>query len=201
MSTRREVVIVDGGGANIASLQFALERLGATGILSRDAVRIREARHLILPGVGAARAAMDRLHATGLDQLIPTLEQPVLGVCLGLQLLFDASEEDQAGCLGLIPGTVQRFVPAPSRPVPHMGWNQVRRVRDCPLLADVPDGGYFYFVHSYAAPVGPSAVAVSEYGRPFAAVVQQGNFLATQFHPERSGELGARVLRNFLEQY
>lgn len=201
MSTQREVVIVDGGGANIASLQFALERLGATGILSRDPARIRGARHLILPGVGAARAAMDRLQSAGLDVLIPTLEQPVLGICLGLQLLFEASEEDQAKCLGILPGTVKRFVPAPSRPVPHMGWNQVRKVRDCPLLMDIPDGGYFYFVHSYAAPVGPSSVAIADYGQPFAAVVEMGNFLATQFHPERSGALGARVLRNFLDRY
>lgn len=201
MSTRPEVVIVDGGGANIASLQFALERLGATSVLSQDAARIRAARYVILPGVGAARAAMDRLEAAGLDRLISTLEQPVLGICLGLQLLFDASEEGQAECLGIIPGTVQQFASAPSRPVPHMGWNQLRKVRDCPLLAGIPDGGYFYFVHSYAAPAGPSAVAVSDYGRPFAAVVQQTNFLATQFHPERSGDLGARVLRNFLEQY
>lgn len=201
MSATREIAIVDGGGANIASLQFALQRLGATGILTRDPARIRSASHVILPGVGAARAAMDRLTGAGLASLVPTLSQPVLGICLGLQLLFESSEEDDVPCLGIIPGQVQRFVSAPERPVPHMGWNQVRQVRDCQLLAGIPDGSHFYFVHSYAAPAGPAAVAVADYGRPFAAAVQQGNFLATQFHPERSGPLGAAVLRNFLERY
>lgn len=196
-----QVAIVDGGGANIASLKFALARLGVAGELTVDPTLIRGASHVILPGVGAARSAMDRLRETGLDTLIPNLAQPVLGICLGLQLLFQKSEEDDCDCLGILPGSVLRFRPAPGRPVPHMGWNQVRCARDCALLADVPDNSYFYFVHSYAAETGEMTVGCTEYGWPFSAVVESGNFLATQFHPERSGPLGAQVLRNFLERY
>jgi imidazole glycerol-phosphate synthase subunit HisH len=151
--------------------------------------------------VGAARAAMDRLQQKSLDVLIPELTQPVLGICLGLQLLFDRSEEDETPCLGILQGVVRRFDAAPGRPVPHMGWNQVAATRQSPLLAGVPDGGYFYFVHSYAAEVGRATVGQASYGWPFSAVVESGNFLATQFHPERSGVLGARVLENFLRHY
>jgi glutamine amidotransferase len=198
---RPRIAIVDGGGANIASLRFALARLGADSELTVEPAVIESASHVILPGVGAARAAMDRLRDKGLTGLIPRLSQPVLGICLGLQLLFDSSEEDDTCCLGILPGAVRRFTPAPGRPVPHMGWNQVSRARECPLLADVPDGSYFYFVHSYAAEAGPMTVGQTDYGWPFSAVVADRNFLATQFHPERSGPLGAQVLRNFLERY
>jgi imidazole glycerol-phosphate synthase subunit HisH len=196
-----QVVIIDGGGANIASLLFALARLGVTAELTADADRIRAASHVILPGVGAARAAMDRLRQTGLDVVIPGLTQPVLGICLGLQLLFERSEEDDAQCLGVLKGTVRRFTPAAGRPVPHMGWNQVVPLRSSELLAGVPDGSYFYFVHSYAAEVGTDTVGRTDYGWPFSAVVESGNFLATQFHPERSGAIGARVLKNFITRY
>lgn len=195
------VAIIDGGGANIASLQFALKRLGVEGQLTADAAVIRAASHVILPGVGAARAAMDRLRQNGLDAVIPGLTQPVLGICLGLQLLFERSEEDDTGCLGLLKGTVRRFTAAPGRPVPHMGWNQVTPVRTSALFAGIADSSYFYFVHSYAAEVGPATVGRSDYGWPFSAVVESRNFLATQFHPERSGVLGARVLGNFLSRY
>lgn len=198
---RKSVAIVDGGGANIASLQFALSRLGVSSTLTHDPSVIRSASHVILPGVGAARAAMDHLRDKGLARLIPELAQPVLGICLGLQLLFDHSEEDDSDCLGVIPGTVRRFTPATGRPVPHMGWNQVAAVRKCPLLADVADNNHFYFVHSYAAESGPMTVGLTEYGWAFSAVVEWKNFLGTQFHPERSGPLGARVLHNFLERY
>lgn len=193
-----DVAIVDGGGANIASLKFALERLGVTGELTVDPAVIRAAARVILPGVGAARSAMDQLRRTGLDKVIPELTQPVLGICLGLQLLFEKSEEDNSECLGILKGSVLRFSPAPGRPVPHMGWNQVRTVRPNTLLAGIPDDSYFYFVHSYAAETGETTVGCAEYGWPFAAVVESGNFSATQFHPERSGPIGAQVLRNFL---
>ena len=199
--TQKTVAIVDGGGANIASLQFALARLGVTGELTMDTTAIRSASHVILPGVGAARAAMDRLQQRGVADLIPRLTQPVLGICLGLQLLFETSEEDDTRCLGILRGSVRRFTPAPGRPVPHMGWNQVMPVRDCPLLADVPANSYFYFVHSYAAETGSTTTGRADYGWPFSAVVEAGNFLATQFHPERSGPMGARVLSNFLSRY
>lgn len=192
------VAIIDGGGANIASLQFALQRLGHEGVLTTDAEFIRAADHVILPGVGAARAAMDRLESLGLDRVIPDLRQPVLGICLGMQLLFEASAEDDARCLGIIPGTAQRFEPAADRPVPHMGWNQLHRTAAAPILAGVPDEAYCYFVHSYVLPVGPATIATADYGWPFSAMVQQGNFLATQFHPERSGAVGALILQNFL---
>jgi len=194
------VAIVDGGGANIASLTFALARLGVKGRLTADPGVIRAASHVILPGVGAARSAMQRLKDTGLETVIPKLTQPVLGICLGLQLLFERSEEGDSICLGVLPGAVRRFDPAAGRPVPHMGWNRVIQVRNSPLLSDIPDGSYFYFVHSYAAETGDTTVACTEYGWSFSAVVQSGNFLATQFHPERSGLLGSQVLRNFLER-
>ncbi len=196
-----KVAIIDGGGANIASLRFALARLGVDGVLTADPGTIQSASHVILPGVGAARAAMDRLRQKGLDVVIPRLTQPVMGICLGLQLLFERSEEDDTECLGILEGVVRHFAAEPGRPVPHMGWNQVAATRPSPLLAGVPDGGYFYFVHSYAAEPGPATVGQAEYGWPFSAVVESRNFIATQFHPERSGPLGARVLDNFLRHY
>ncbi len=199
--TQRSVAIVDGGGANIASLQFALARLGVTSELTVDPAVIRSASHVILPGVGAAHPAITRLRERGLADLIPRLTQPVLGICLGLQLLFERSEEDDTECLGILKGTVRRFLPAPGRPVPHMGWNQVMPVRNSPLLADVPDNTYFYFVHSYAAEEGPMTTGRADYGWSFSAVIEAQNFLATQFHPERSGPFGARVLNNFLNRY
>jgi glutamine amidotransferase len=192
------VAIIDGGGANIASLRFALDRFGRESVLTSDAGIIRSASHVILPGVGAARAAMDKLVAAGLDRLIPRLTQPVLGICLGMQLFFDASEEDGAACLALMVGVARRFAPAPDRPVPHMGWNRLHRCQGSPLLDGVDDGAYCYFVHSYALPAGPTTVATADYGWEFSAVASQGNFFATQFHPERSGPTGAAILRNFL---
>lgn len=192
------IAIVDGGGANIASLCFALERLGVAGELTTDPERIRSAGRVILPGVGAARDAMDRLRARGLDQLIGELRQPVLGICLGLQLLFERSEEESAECLGLLPGTALRFVADAEHSVPHMGWNRVQAKPPSRLLAGLPDGAQFYFVHSYAVPVTAHTTGVCEYGREFSAVVERDNICATQFHPERSGENGARVLANFL---
>lgn len=201
MSTgSREVVIVDGGGANIASLNLALQRLGYTGALSSDPATIRAASHVILPGVGAARAAMERLQKAGLDSLIPELRQPVLGICLGLQLLYESSDEDDVACLGILPGRVRRFSPAPGRPIPHMGWNQIRRRRESPLLDGIPEDSYFYFVHSYAADVSDHTIATTDYGWPFTAVAGRDNFYAAQFHPERSGPLGARILDNFLSR-
>ncbi|MCC7258537.1 MAG: imidazole glycerol phosphate synthase subunit HisH [Gammaproteobacteria bacterium] len=195
------VAIVDGGGANIASLRFALARLGREGVLTTDAGVIRAASHVILPGVGAARAAMDKLREAGLDTLIPQLTQPLLGICLGMQLLFEASEEDDTRCLGILPGTARRFEAAPGRPVPHMGWNRLRRRSAAPLLDGIDDGAWCYFVHSYALPVTDSTLASASYGHDFAAVAGRGNVLAAQFHPERSGTAGARLLQNFLERY
>jgi glutamine amidotransferase len=192
------VAIIDGGGANIASLTFALGRLGWHGVLTTDIATIRSADRVILPGVGAARAAMDRLQGSGLDQLITGLQQPLLGICLGMQLLFDASGEDDTPCLGILRGTARRFTAQPDRPVPHMGWNRLRRRRDCPLLEGVEDQAHVYFVHSYALPLSDATIASADYGWEFSAAVAHGNYFATQFHPERSGAPGARILENFL---
>ena len=191
-------VIIASGGANLASLRFALQRLGCDAPVSEDPALIESASHVILPGVGAARDAMNRLAAAGLVEIIPRLRQPVLGICLGLQLLYTGSDEDDAKCLGIIPGQARRF-PASSRlPVPQIGWNEVQKVADTPLLSGLDDGGYAYFIHSYALPEGPQTCGVAEYGGVFSAMVQHDNFFATQFHPERSARFGAAVLANFL---
>ena len=192
------VAIIDGGGANIASLQFALARLGVTGQLTVDPDIIMSASHVILPGVGAAVDSMDRLTTAGLVELIPNLRQPVLGICLGLQLLFAASEEDDATCLGVFPGKARWFESTPERAVPHMGWNQIQQTRSSDLLTRIADGSYFYFVHSYAVDVSDDTLAVADYGIPFTAIAERANFSATQFHPERSGAHGAQLLKNFL---
>lgn len=193
------LAIIDGGGANIASLKFALARLGRDDArLTTDPDLILAARHVILPGVGAARDAMERLQSADLVELIGELTQPLLGICLGMQLLFESSAEDQADCLGLLPGRAERFDPAPDRSVPHMGWNRVWRERDDELLRDIDDGAQFYFVHSYALPTGEHTIGRCDYGRAFSAVVRRDNVMGTQFHPERSGTHGARLLANFL---
>ena len=193
-----DVAIIDGGGANIASLQFALRRLGAESELTTDRDTIRSAERVILPGVGAAADAMGRLQSADLAEFIPTLTQPLLGICLGMQLLFDSSEEEDAECLGIIKGRARLFEAAEDRPVPHMGWNRVTQRGDSRLMAGIEDGAYFYFVHSYAVDVVDATVGVADYGREFTAVVAQDNFYGTQFHPERSGEWGAQLLKNFL---
>ncbi len=193
-----EAVIIDSGGANLASLQFALERLGATATVSSDARTISAAPRVLLPGVGSAADAMQRLHRSGIAQLLPQLRQPVLGICLGMQLLFERSAEGTTECLGLLPGTVRRLEAAPGRPVPHMGWNLLHQSRPDPLLAGIASGDYFYFVHSYAVPASQVTLACVTYGEPVSAVVRRGNFWGTQFHPERSASPGARLLANFL---
>jgi len=191
-------VIVDAGGANIASLQIAMQRLGRPAALSADAAEIERGSHVILPGVGAAADAMARLERAGLVSVIPRLRQPVLGICLGMQLLYEASEEGGARCLGVIPGHVRRMRPAQGRPVPHMGWNRVEIRRNHALLEGLDDGDYAYFVHSYCAPLGADTVAACEYEDAFTAVACHDNFYGAQFHPERSARLGSRFLANFL---
>lgn len=191
-------MIVANGGANIASLQYALERLNVTSLVSAEPETIRAAPHVILPGVGAAGDAMMRLRRDHLHELLPTLRQPVLGICLGMQLLFEASDEGHTRCLGIIPGRATRFAEAPGRRVPHIGWNTVDILRESALLAGLKVDDYAYFVHSYALPVSRATVASTCYGAPFTACVEWGNFYGAQFHPERSAAVGARVLKNFL---
>ncbi|MGB6489005.1 MAG: imidazole glycerol phosphate synthase subunit HisH [Steroidobacteraceae bacterium] len=193
-----EAVIIDSGGANLASLQFALERLGARAFVSSDARAIAGAPRVLLPGVGSAADAMQRLRRSGLAELLPTLRQPVLGICLGMQLLFERSAEGTTECLGVLPGAVRRLEVARGRPVPHMGWNQLLDPREDPLLEGIEPGEYFYFVHSYAVPTSEMTLAHVRYGAAVSAAVRRGNFWGTQFHPERSASAGARLLGNFL---
>jgi imidazole glycerol-phosphate synthase subunit HisH len=197
-STLAETVIIDSGGANLASLQYAFERLGARTHVTTDAGEINAAARVVLPGVGAAANAMQRLRNSGVAALLPKLTQPVLGICLGMQLLFEHSEEGSTDCLGILPETVRRLRPAPGLPVPHMGWNQLAPVRDDPILEGITPNEYVYFVHSYAAPVSAITLATADYGIPVSAVVRKGNFWGAQFHPERSAGTGARLLANFL---
>ena len=193
------VAIIDSGGANIASLLFALERLGYDATLTTSAEVITAADRVILPGVGAAADAMQRLRDSGLVDVIRGLQQPVLGICLGMQLLADASEEEDVDCLGIIPGVVRRLQVADGFPVPNMGWCPVARTAETPVLDGIEDGSYFYFVHSYALPPSDFTLATACHADAFSAVVGRGNFIAAQFHPERSSADGARLLRNFLE--
>lgn len=192
------VALVDCGGANIASLRFALERLGVDARFTQDPEDIEQADRVVLPGVGAAGAGMHRLDSAGLTDLIPRLTQPVLGICLGMQLLYEVSSENETPCLGVIPGRVALLEGSRDLTIPHMGWNQVVGGGATDLMDEIPDGAWFYFVHSYAAPVTADCIGQTEHGRRFASVVRKGNFLGVQFHPERSGRQGQQLLRNFL---
>lgn len=193
------IAIVDTGGANHTSIQDALLRLGCESEVTVDSARIRASSHVILPGVGHAAFAMDKLRNEGLIDVIAKLEQPVLGICLGMQLLFSSSEEGDAVGLGILPGRVTRLEAHPDFRVPHMGWNQLQRTaRTSRLLSDIDPQAYFYFVHSYRVPSGEWTVAESQAPHSLPAVIEARNFMATQFHPERSSTHGARLLQNFL---
>jgi len=193
------VVLVDSGGANIGSVRYALERLGVQATMSAAAQVIRAADRVILPGVGAAGPAMARLNELALVDVLRSLTQPLLGICLGMQLLFEDSEEGGVACLGLVPGRVRRMPESPGVRVPHMGWNRLHPTRPSSLLEGIADGAQAYFVHSYAAPVTDDCLARCGHGEDFAAVVQRGNVAGAQFHPERSAATGARLLENFLK--
>lgn len=194
-----KVVLVDAGGSNIGSVRYALQRLGVDAELTGDAATIRAADRVILPGVGAAAVCMARLRELDLVDVLRTLNRPLLGVCVGVQLLFAHSEEDDTPCLGLLPGRVRKLHAAPGIRVPHMGWNTLQRRRAGSLVEGIADGDHAYFVHSYAAAVDDDCLCSSEHGQRFAAVVQRGNVAGAQFHPERSGAVGARLLKNFIE--
>ena len=197
-ASANEVALVDAGGANLGSVRYALERLGATARIVRDGDGLRGARRVILPGVGAAPPAMALLRERGLDEALRALQVPLLGVCLGMQLLFDVSEEGDVACLGLLPGCVRKLQQTPGTRVPHMGWNTLRPTSDSPLLDGIQAGAQVYFVHGYAAAAGDDCIATCDHGPRFAAVVQRGNICGTQFHPERSAAVGARLLANFM---
>lgn len=192
------VVLVDCGGTNIGSLRYALERLGVAARLSADPDAIHAATHVILPGVGAAGPGMARLRAANLVEVLRALRQPVLGVCLGMQLLFEHSQEGATDCLGIVPGEVRRFPEVDNLRIPHIGWNRLDLEHADTLCLGFARHAYAYFVHSYAAPIGAWTLASADHGIVFSAIVRRENFCGAQFHPERSGVVGAQLLRNFL---
>ncbi len=193
------VVILDTGCANLASVTYAIRRLGYKPIVSSEAEIVRTANKLFLPGVGTASAAMKQLEQRQLIPLIHSLTQPVLGICLGMQLLANVSAEgNNVPLLKLIDAAVEKMAPE-GLPLPHMGWNQVKAHAGNPLFRDIADNTRFYFVHSYALPIGEYTIAQTEYGNTFSSAIAKDNFFGVQFHPERSGAAGAQLLKNFLE--
>ena len=194
-----KTVIVNSGCANIASVKFAFERLGANVNVSSDLQEISKADHVILPGVGTFDFAMSGLIKNQLINAIKSLSQPVLGICLGMQLYFEGSAEGVTQGLGLAKGMADKFLSEPNLPVPHMGWNQLENLSDDPLLKGLDEGSYVYFVHSYYIPLGETTLAETTYGTTFSASVRKENFWGCQFHPERSSDVGATILNNFLK--
>ncbi len=196
------VVIVKYNAGNIQSVEFALKRLGVNATITGDAELIKKADKVIFPGVGEASTTMKYLVDNKLDVLIKNLKQPVLGICLGLQLMCQHSEENDTLCMNIFPEKVMRFIPSKINgnvlKVPHMGWNKITNTTSA-LLDTSLEGEYVYFVHSYYAEKGPDTAAITDYSLPFSSVLNRNNFYATQFHPEKSGVVGARILKNFIE--
>ena len=194
------ITIIKYNAGNIRSVLFALERLGIQANLSDDPEEIRKADKVIFPGVGEASTTMKYLRNAGLDRLIPDLQQPVLGICLGMQLMCEYSEENKTSCLGIFPEHVRLFRPdSDNIKVPHMGWNALSDMQGI-LWEDLPTDPYVYFVHSYYVEQGPDTAAITQYVQPFSAAMQRDNFYATQFHPEKSGRVGSKILQNFVEK-
>ncbi|MBS1913761.1 MAG: imidazole glycerol phosphate synthase subunit HisH [Bacteroidetes bacterium] len=189
--------IIDYGSGNFGSVRNALDRLGAGSFISSSPAELDRAEKLILPGVGAAGNAMRLIAESGLEGWLRGLEAPLLGICLGMQLMFDYSQENQTACLGLVPGTVEPFA-VPGLRTPQIGWNRVYPAVEDPLFRDIPSGEYFYFVHSYYAAPGAATVATGIYGVEFSAAVTRANIRGVQFHPEKSGPAGLRLLENFI---
>ncbi|MGL6121314.1 MAG: imidazole glycerol phosphate synthase subunit HisH [Fusobacteriaceae bacterium] len=194
-----KVAIIDSGGANINSIVFAMEKLGVSPIFTSDKNIISAADKIILPGVGAAGNAMKILEAKNLVSFIREIKKPIMGICLGMQILFELSEENNTKCLGVIDGKVKKFSIKENFPVPHMGWNSIKIKKSSPLLSGINDGAYFYFVHSFFSPVYEEyTLAEAEYSENISAIIQKENFYGCQFHPEKSGEAGLKILENFL---
>lgn len=194
-----KVVIIRYNAGNICSVDYALKRLGVEAEISADPAVIRSADKVIFPGVGEAETTMEHLKATGLDKLIKDLKQPVLGICLGMQLMCKHSEEGNADCLGIFDAEVKRFVPKRHEDkVPHMGWNTISNTNSA-LFTGFDKDEFVYFVHSYYVPVNEHTAATTDYIHPFSAALHKDNFYATQFHPEKSGSVGERILKNFLD--
>jgi imidazole glycerol-phosphate synthase subunit HisH len=193
-----QIAVIKYNAGNIQSVCFALERLGKSAVWTDDPATIRQASHVIFPGVGEAASAMAHLRQNGLDTVIQSLQQPVLGICLGLQLFCRHSAENDTDCLGIFDVSVQKFQPAdPTLKVPHMGWNTVFNTQN-PLFHNIPEQSHFYFVHSYFAQISAFTAATTEYDIPFSAALQRDNFFAVQFHPEKSGVAGQTLLQNFV---
>ena len=192
------VAVIKLGVGNTASVMFALERLGARAVLTDDLARIEDSERVILPGVGAAAHAMRVLREKGIGAALRTFPRPLLGICLGQQLLYESSEEGDVETLGLLPGAVTRLPASTRAPAPNMGWSRLSPLKQHALLEGVREGAYAYFVHSYICPLGEEALASAAHGARFAAVVARGNVFGCQFHPERSAAVGARILANFL---
>lgn len=190
-----KIVIINYGAGNIQSIRFAIERLGYDAVLSNDVEEIKNADKVIFPGVGEASSAMKMLRTTGLDTLIPTLKQPVLGICLGMQLMCNSSEEGNTTGLEIFDVDVVRFENIVK--VPQIGWNQINGLGS-KLFNDVKEGAYMYLVHSYYAPITKETIATTEYGVQYATALQKDNFYGVQFHPEKSSTDGAKILENFL---
>lgn len=191
-----KIVIIDYGAGNVRSVQFAVERLGYQAICSNDPETIMEADKVIFPGVGEASSAMKEIQGFGLDTLIPELKQPVLGICLGMQLMCTHSEENDTDCLGIFPMVVRRY--EVDLKVPHIGWNQLHDLKG-PLFKGIEENSYVYYVHSYYVPDSPYSIAGTEYGITYAGAIQKENFYACQFHPEKSGGVGEKILMNFIK--
>ena len=190
------VAIIDYNVGNVKSLQFALERLGVKSILTNDYGLIKKSEKVIFPGQGAASTAMDKLKEVGLDKLIPNLKQPVLGICLGMQLLCENTEEGDVNGLGIIKCNVIKF--SDKLKVPQMGWNNVKKLKTR-LFDKINEGDYMYLVHSYFVPTINETIGQSEYGLTYSVAVQKENFFGVQFHPEKSSSAGSQLLKNFLE--
>ena len=194
-----EVAIIKYNAGNICSVDCALTRLGITPVITADEALLRRADKVIFPGVGEAGTTMEYLREHGLDRIIRSLQQPVLGICIGMQLLCRHSEEGDADCLGIFDAEVKRFVSQRHEDkIPHMGWNSLSSM-DHALFSGVPKESFVYYVHSYYVPVNPATIATTDYIVPFSAALHKDNFYATQFHPEKSGSVGELVLRNFLQ--
>ena len=191
------IVIIDYNAGNVRSVQFALQRLGVSATLTGDAAAIEQADKVVFPGVGEANTTMAFLRERGLDNVIRQLKQPVLGICLGMQLLCQHSEENDTDCLGVIPQDVLRFRPQAGEKIPHMGWNSIRDLGNG-IFSPGLEGEYVYFVHSYYVEPGPYTIATTDYVQPFSAALHKDNFYATQFHPEKSGSVGEKILAHFL---
>ena len=194
------IVIVDSGGANLISITSAIARLGKHVIVSSAIQDIEQASHIILPGVGSAETVMNRLNTLGLVDVLKATTKPVLGICVGMQVLFEFSEEGATPCLGLLNGTVKKLPLIVNLCLPHMGWNTIKICASSVLMQDIPQDAYVYYVHNFAVPVSSNTIAQTDYGFLFSAAIEYRNFMGVQFHPERSGAIGNQLLKNFLEQ-